>query len=80
MNGVLFNISSNELMASTSAISSQVFQDFSPLLWILAGFLLIGGVLWLIVSLVEEISFRRRLAKYQKEIEEIYSKIPEKYR
>jgi len=36
MNGVLFNISSNELMASTSAISSQVFQDFSPLLWILA--------------------------------------------
>ena len=80
MNGVLFNISSNELMASTSAISSQVFQDFSPLLWILAGFLLIGGVLWLIVSLVEEISFRRRLAKHQKEIEEMWSKIPEKYR
>jgi uncharacterized membrane protein YkvI len=80
MNGTLFNITSREVIASTSEISREIFQDFSIFLWILAGIMLVLGIIWFIMYLVSEISFRQKLRKYQKEIEKMYSSIPDKYK
>jgi hypoxanthine-guanine phosphoribosyltransferase len=71
MNGTLFNLSSREIMASSSEIASQIFQDVSLIVMILSGIMLALGIIWFITYLVDEISFKKRLKKYQKEIEQL---------
>jgi preprotein translocase subunit SecG len=80
MIGTLFNLSSREIMASTSEISGQVFQDVSLIVMILAGIMLVLAIIWFITYLVSEISFKRRLKRYQKEIEKMWSSIPDEYK
>jgi len=63
MLGTLIKLSTGELMASTSEVSSQLFKDLSPFLFLLLGIAILVTILWVIIGIFSELEWRREFKR-----------------